>query len=117
MLRSSDPMDAVYRPQASVGRKRSPGRRLLALLLLPLKLALLITLPFALLIRGSVYLYLAHGWPSWLALVTSGAVTTVVLILYFALAYALLNFIGSLAASRFLHKTKRPAPGKAIKES
>ncbi|MEO0416420.1 MAG: monovalent cation/H+ antiporter complex subunit F [Verrucomicrobiota bacterium] len=30
----------------------------------------------------------------------------------FALAYALLNFVGSLAASRFLHKTP-PAAGKA----
>jgi len=27
----------------------------------------------------------------------------------FALAYALLNFTGSLAAARFLHKTKQPA--------
>ena len=30
----------------------------------------------------------------------------------FALAYALLNFVGSLAASRFIHKTP-PAAGKA----
>ena len=34
----------------------------------------------------------------------------------FALAYALLNFIGSLAASRFLHKT-RPTAGRAIDET
>ena len=31
----------------------------------------------------------------------------------FAIAYALLNFIGSLAASRFLHKT-RPTAGHAV---
>ena len=33
----------------------------------------------------------------------------------FALAYVLLNFIGTLAASRYLHKTRRTA-GKTIDE-
>ncbi len=44
--------------------------------------ALLVALPFVVLVRGSVYFYADRGWPGWLALTAAGAATLVVVAAY-----------------------------------
>jgi hypothetical protein len=47
-----------------------------------LTVALLVALPFLVLVRGSVYFYSARGWPGWLALTAASAATLVVVAAY-----------------------------------
>jgi hypothetical protein len=49
------------------------------------RVALIVTLPFLVLIRGAVWLYRDHGLPTWLALLCSGVATLVLLSIYGAL--------------------------------
>lgn len=51
------------------------------------QLILMLVLPFVLLIRGSIWLYEAHQWYPWLALLTSFAVVFVLLLIYVVMLY------------------------------
>lgn len=62
--------------------KKRHRRGALALLLLPVRLAVLIAVPFFVLVGGGVWLYRIHAIPTWLALGGSGAVATALLTLY-----------------------------------
>ncbi len=63
-------------------RQVTPRGLLLALGWLALKVAVLVVLPFVVLLRTSTYLYLDRGVPGWLALASGGALALVVLTLY-----------------------------------
>jgi len=47
-----------------------------------LALELLVALPFVVLVRGSVYLYEAQGYPTWLALIVAAAATLAIVAVY-----------------------------------
>jgi len=51
------------------------------------KILLLLFLPFIILIRGAVFLYLSYDWSSWLALLGGAAGAILSLIIYFSFFY------------------------------
>jgi len=51
------------------------------------KLVLLLFLPFIILIRGAVFLYLSYDWPSWLALLGGAGGAMLSLVIYFSFFY------------------------------
>lgn len=52
-----------------------------------IKITLLLFLPFIILIRGAVFLYLTYDWPSWLALLGGAAGAILSLVIYFSFFY------------------------------
>lgn len=52
-----------------------------------IKIILLLFLPFIILIRGAVYLYLTYNWASWLALVGGAGGAILSLVIYFSFFY------------------------------
>ena len=51
------------------------------------KILLLLFLPFIILIRGAVFLYLSYDWPSWLALFGGAGGAMLSLVIYFSFFY------------------------------
>jgi len=51
------------------------------------KVLLLLFLPFIILIRGAVFLYLSYDWPSWLALLGGAGGAILSLVIYFSFFY------------------------------
>ncbi len=56
-----------------------------------LKLIIILVLPFIILIRGAVYLYLDQGMNYMISLLTSGLITSVLLVIYFSIFYGKLT--------------------------
>lgn len=54
-------------------------------------MAIIIVLPFILLIRGAVYLHYNQGFSTYLSLTASAAMTAIILVLYFSLVYGKLT--------------------------
>ena len=82
-----DALDAI---SAAAGKSKKKGKEkgshnlVVRVLLSAVKFVLLLTLPFLLLIRTSVFLYLNFGWNSWLAIGGAIVVTSLVLMVYVA---------------------------------
>ncbi|NND71453.1 MAG: hypothetical protein HKN43_07730 [Rhodothermales bacterium] len=82
--------DALEAIQASAGKaarggkekRRSPVRRVVFAIV---KGLLILTLPFIMLLRISVSLYLNFGWNAWVALAAAGAATALLLTIYAAI--------------------------------
>ncbi len=69
---------AVAKPRPKARRSRGA----VGWLLIPVRLAVLIVLPFVTLVGGAVWLYRVHAVPTWFALSCSGVATTVLLTIY-----------------------------------
>ncbi len=92
-------------PVAAESAKKRRHRGALAWLLLPVRLVVLLVLPFLVLVGGGVWLYRVHAIPTWLALGGSGAVAAALLTLYGAriskklTGKARLRFVGTKLAA------------------
>lgn len=69
-------------PIFHTGPKTRPRRTAIGWFLIPMKLVLLIALPFVVLIGGGVWLYRVHAVPTWFALTSSAIVAAALLTLY-----------------------------------
>lgn len=70
------------------------------------KILLLLTLPFIVLIRGALFLYLSYDWPSWMALLGGAGGAILSLVIYFSFFYGRmtgrLGDVGSFKRRSFL---------------